>query len=128
TAFAFGKLKIVPKADFAFGNKDDLGYFVEIHNPSIDPGTNLPKMQMKMEITGTINGKAIPPITAPMSEASPLPLTGTLGPGQYAIIGSIPLSELKNPLKPGDYLFKMKLLDTISKQTYNLEQAFKIVG
>jgi len=126
--FAFGRLKIVPKADFAFGNKDDLGYFVEIHNPSIDTGTNLPKMQMKMEITGTVNGKAIPPIAAPMSEASPLPLTGALGPGQYAIIGSIPLSELKSPLKPGDYVFKMKLVDTISKQTYNLEQPFKIVG
>jgi hypothetical protein len=127
--FAFGKLKIVPKADYAFGAKDDLGYFVEIHNPSIDTGTNLPKMQMKMEITGApTGGKAILPITAPMSEASPLPLTGAVGPGQYAIIGSIPLSELKTPLKPGDYVFKMKLVDTISKQTYNLEQPFRIVG
>ncbi len=127
--YAFGKLKIIPKADYAFGAKDDLGYFVEIHNPSIDTGTNLPKMQMKMEITGApTGGKAILPITAPMSEASPLPLTGAVGPGQYAIIGSIPLSELKTPLKPGDYLFKMKLVDTISKQTYNLEQPFRIVG
>jgi GWxTD domain-containing protein len=123
--FAFGKLKVVPKADMAFGAKDDLWYFVEVHNPAIDTASNLPKMQMKLELSG---GNLTKPISAPLTDAQPLPLSGAPGPGQYAIFSSIPLSQMTAPLKPGDYVLKMKLIDTLSKQTYNLEQSFKITG
>jgi GWxTD domain-containing protein len=123
--FAFGKLKVVPKADLKFGAKDDLWYFVEVHNPTIDTASNLPKMQIKLELSG---GNLTKPISAPLSDAQPLPLSGVPGPGQYAIFSSIPLSQLSAPLKPGDYVLKMKLIDTLSKQTYNLEQPFKITG
>lgn len=121
--FAFGKLKIVPKANLVFGPKDELSYFVEIHNPGLDAATNLPKLQSKLELSG---GKLTKPIAAPLSDAPALPLTGAAGPGQYAIISSIPLGEMTKPLAPGDYTLKMKLIDTVSKQTYNLEQPFKI--
>ena len=123
TPFAFGKLKIVPKANEAFSNKDELGYFVEVHNPAIDTTTNLPKLQMKMDLVDS-KGKTV--AGAPLSDANALPLSGAVGPGQYAIINSIPLAQMSKPLPPGDYTLKMKIIDTISKQSYNLEQKFKI--
>jgi GWxTD domain-containing protein len=126
SAFAFGKIKIVPKANRVFSNKDELGYFVELNNPGIDPATNLPKIQTKMEVSGTVAGKPIPPITAPPSETAALPLSGTVGPGQYAIIGTIPFAAMKTPLKPGDYTFSLKIMDMVSKQNYTLKQDFKI--
>ncbi len=121
--FAFGKLKIVPKANFVFSNKDELTYFIELHNPGIDPATSLPKVQAKLELFG---GKLAKPIMAPLSDAVALPLSGAPGPGQYAVISSIPFAEMSKPLDAGDYTLKVKLIDTVSKQTYNLEQSFKI--
>ncbi len=123
--FAFGKLKIVPKANFTFTNHDELGYFVEIHNPGIDPATNLPKLQMKMDLLDA-KGKML--AGAPLSDAPALPLSGQAGAGQYAIINGIPLGQLSKPLAAGEYTLKMKIVDTISKQSYNLEQKFKITG
>ena len=123
TPFAFGKLKIVPKANEAFSNKDDLGYFVEVHNPAIDTATNLPKLQMKMELVDS-KGKTV--AGAPLADANALPLSGAVGPGQYAIINSIPLAQMSKPLAPGEYTLKMKIIDTISKQSFNLEQKFTI--
>lgn len=123
--FAFGRLKIVPKANLTFTTADDLTYFVELHNPGIDPATNLPKIQVKLELSG---GKLKSPIPRPLADITALPLSGAVGPGQYAIIDSIPLEAIKNALTPGDYLLKVKIIDTVSKQTYNLEQAFKIAG
>ena len=57
-----------------------------------------------------------------------LPLTGSPGPGHFAIISAIPLAEVKPALKPGDYVLKMKIVDTVSKQSYTVEQSFKISG
>ena len=123
TAFAFGKLKIVPKANEAFSNKDELGYFVEVHNPGIDATTNLPKLQMKMDLVDS-KGKTV--AGAPLSDANALPLSGAAGPGQYAIINSIPLAQMTKPLPAGSYTLKMKIIDTIAKQSYTLDQKFTI--
>ncbi|HXG58588.1 MAG TPA: GWxTD domain-containing protein [Thermoanaerobaculia bacterium] len=123
--FAFGRLKIVPKSDLAFSNKDELGYFVEVFNPAIDPTTNLPKIQVKIELSG---GKLAKPIVAPLSEVQAAPLTGAPGPGQYAIVNTIPLGQLSKPLEKGDYALKMKIVDTLAQKSYNIEQKFKIVG
>jgi len=149
--FAFGKLKIVPKADLVFTNKDELGYFVEIHNPGIAEQTataietttkatapdttvsvskpvtlaqaGLPKLQMKMDL---VDGKGKTVAGAPLADAQALPLSGAAGPGQYAIINAIPLAQMSKPLPPGEYTLKMKIIDTITKQSYNLEQKFRI--
>ena len=123
--FAFGKLKIVPKANEVFTNKDELGYFVEIHNPGIDTTSNLPKLQMKMDLVDS-KGKTL--AGAPLTDAQALPLSGAPGAGQYAIINSIPLAQMSKPLPPGDYTLKMKIIDTITKQSYNLEQKFTIAA
>ncbi len=120
--FAFGKLKIVPRANLVFTNKDELGYFVQIHNPSVDPGTNLPKIQMRLDLIGS--GKTI---TAPLTEVQALPLSGAAGGGHFALVNTIPLAELKKPLEKGDYTLKMKLVDMVSQKSYTVEQKFKIV-
>jgi GWxTD domain-containing protein len=123
TPFAFGKLKIVPKT--IIGNKDDLNYFVELHNPGIDAATNLPRLQVKLELSG---GKLTQPIVAPLTDTPALPLSGNPGPGQYGLISAILLGQLKTPLAPGDYKLKVKVVDTVSKQTFNVEQTFKVTG
>ena len=125
TPFAFGKLKIVPKASMQFTNKDELNYFVELHNPTVDATTNLPKVQMKLDLVDA-KGKTV--AGAPLSDAQALPLSGAVGPGEYAIISGIPLSQMAKPLPPGEYTLKMRILDTISKQSYNLEQKFRITA
>ncbi len=124
-AFAFGKLKIVPKANLTFKSSDELNYFVEVNNPGIDPASNMPKLQYKLDLTGGPDKKTI---SAPLTDAAPLPLSGAPGPGHFAIISAIPLAEVKPALKAGDYTLKMKIVDTISKQSYTVEQSFKISG
>lgn len=122
--FAFGKLKVVPKATLSFKNTDEVSYFVEVNNPGIDTATNMPKLQYALDLIGPDKKK----ISAPLTDAAPLPLTGTPGPGHFAIISSIPLGEMKPALKPGDYVLRMKIVDSVTKQSYNVEQAFKITG
>ena len=122
--FAFGKLKIVPKADAVFSNKDDLNYFVEINNPGIDAATNLPKLQMGIDLIS--KGQTVSRL--PLSEALVGPLSGKPGPGHYALSDAIPLSKMSKPLPAGDYTLKMKIVDTVTKQSYTLEQSFKITG
>ena len=123
--FAFGKIKVVPKATLTFKSTDELNYFVEINNPGIDTATNMPKLQYKLDLTGGPDKKTI---SAPLTDAAPLPLTGAPGPGHFAIISAIPLAEVKPALKPGDYTLKMKIVDTVSKQSYTVEQSFKVSG
>lgn len=123
-AFAFGKLQIAPKPDMTFTNQDDLNYFVEVHNPGIDAATNGPKLQMGIDLLS--KGQTISRL--PLSEVLAGPLSGKPGPGQYVISDAIPLSKMSKPLPPGDYTMKMKIVDTVTKQSYTVEQAFRIAG
>jgi len=123
--FAFGKLKIVPKANLTFKSSDELNYFVEVNNPGIDAASNMPKLQYKLDLTGGPDKKTI---SAPLTDAAPLPLTGAPGPGHFAIISAIPLSDVKPALKAGEYTLKMKIVDTVAKQSYTVEQTFRISG
>jgi GWxTD domain-containing protein len=120
TPFAFGKLKLVPRTSFAAS--DTLRYFLEIHNPGIDAATILPRMQAKVELVPPTG----PPIAATM-EIHPLPIGGTTGPGQYALISSIPLGAMKS-LAPGDYTLRLRVLDQVTNKSYSVEQKLKIVG
>ncbi len=123
--FAFGKLKIVPKGNLVFPNNAELGYFVEVNNPGIDMASNVPKLQYKLDLVGGPDKKTI---SAPLQDVQALPLSGAPGPGHYAIISTIPLAEVKPALKPGDYTLRMKIVDTVTKQSYTVEQGFKITG
>ncbi|MEA2165747.1 MAG: hypothetical protein QOK37_3874 [Thermoanaerobaculia bacterium] len=122
--FAFGKLKIVPKGNLVFKNSDELNYFVEVNNPGIDTATNMPKLQYKLDLIGP--GKET--ISTPLTEASPLPISGSPGPGHFIILSAIPMADVKPALKPGNYTLRMKIVDTVTKQSYTVEQSFKISG
>lgn len=129
-AYAFGRVKIVPKGDAVFTNKDEVTYFVEIINPGIDEGTNLPKIQVKLDLVGAGGTKAKPArtISAPITDATPLPLTGAPGPGSYALMAGIPLGEMKNPVPPGEYTLKVKVFDQVKKQSWTTEKTFKLIA
>jgi GWxTD domain-containing protein len=127
--YAFGRVKIVPKGDRIFTNKDEITYFVEIINPGIDEATNLPKLQVKLELAGQgTKEKPGRTISAPISEATPLPLTGAPGAGQYAIMAGIPLGDMKTPLPAGDYTLRVKVYDQVKKQSWTAEQPLKLVA
>ena len=121
--FAFGHLKIVPKGDLRFSTAEDLNYFVEINNPGIDPATNLPKILYQLDLSG--EGSVT---RAPLAEAPVMSLSGVPGPGHYVLTSSIPLGQVKPALKPGDYTLKMKIVDSISKLSYNIQQSFTITA
>jgi GWxTD domain-containing protein len=118
--FAFGGIKVIPKGDGRFLQADELWYFFELRNPGVDAASNGPKVQVKVDVEGTTTAKKKVKMGAPLSEAVAEPLKGV--PGHYGIGSSIPLSGFE----PGDYTIKLKVIDTVSKQTYNMEQPFKV--
>src|SRR5438105_2530728 len=125
--YAFGRVKIVPKGDHVFSNKDEITYFVEVINPGIDTATNMPKLQVKLELVGAgTKDKPGRTISAPISDATPLPLTGAPGTGQYAIMAGIPLGEMKTLLPAGDYTLRVKVYDQVNKQSWTAEQSLKL--
>jgi hypothetical protein len=128
--FAFGRVKIVPKGDSTFTNRDEINYFLEIVNPALDEGTNLPKLQVKIDLQAAPgkDGKPGRKISAPPADVTALPLTGTPGPGQYALMAGIPLGEMKNPLAPGDYTFKVTVYDQVGNKNWSAEQKLKLVA
>lgn len=128
--FAFGRVKIVPKGDNTFSNRDEINYFLEIVNPTLDEGTNLPKLQVKIDLQAAPGkeGKPGRKISAPPADVTALPLTGAPGPGQYALMAGIPLGEMKNPLAPGDYTFRVTVYDQVGNKNWTAEQKLKLVA
>lgn len=132
--FAFGGVRVVPKADRAFRSTDELWYFFELRNPglpdvadgavavnSTEPPQRLPKIQLKLDVTGkTADGKPVK-MSAPPTETTAIEMKGV--PGHYGVGNAIPLSSFK----PGDYTFNVKVIDTIRKQSYTLSEDFKVV-
>jgi GWxTD domain-containing protein len=120
--FAFGGMKVVPKADLTFSNADELWYFFEARNPGVDTGTGLPKMEGRLTISGTTaEGKKVR-MDGGNEPLDVQPLKGMSG--RYAAGASIPLARFK----PGSYALKMKVTDAVKNQTYDLEQSFTITG
>jgi GWxTD domain-containing protein len=120
--YAFGGMKVVPKSDRTFTNKDELWYFLELRNPGIDAGTNMPKIQMKLELTGKTSAGKDVKMANPLADAETIELKGV--PGHFGIGQALPLESFK----PGTYTMKVKVIDVVTKQTYNLEETFKVVG
>jgi GWxTD domain-containing protein len=118
--FAFGGIKVVPKGSLAFSREDELWYFFELRNPGVDEAGN-PKVQVKIDVEGKVGNKPVK-MGAPLHEAAAEPLKGV--PGHFGVGSSIPLAGFS----PGDYVIKVKVIDTVKKQTYNLEEKFRIVG
>lgn len=119
--FSFGGLKIVPKADKIFKTTEEMWYFVELRNPGLDEA-NAPRVQETLRIEGTTaDGKKVVR-EAPPQPSAVIELKGV--PGHYGAGSAIPLATFK----PGKYTMKVKLTDTVRKQTYNVEESFQVVA
>lgn len=118
--FAFGGTKVIPKSDKVFrSSSDELWYFFEIRNPGLAEGA--PKIQVKVDITGTTAEGAPVKKSAPLAETQVMEVKGVAG--HWAVGNAFPLTSFK----PGDYTIAVKAIDTISKQTYTLTDKFKVV-
>lgn len=144
--FAFGGVRVVPKADRTFRPSDELWYFFELRNPGLaEPplpeGTvpvnaaevpRLPKIQVKLDVVGTtVEGKPVK-MSAPLSEANAIEMKGV--PGHYGVGNAIPLSITKPgeteptpTFKQGEYALTIKVIDTIKKTSYTLTDKFKVI-
>jgi hypothetical protein len=132
--FAFGGVKVIPKADRTFHRSDELWYFFELRNPGlaepapaadgtvpVTPVEAAPKVQIKIDVEGVdAEGKKVKR-PAPLREANPIPMKGV--PGHFGVGNAIPLTSFK----PGDYTFTLKVIDTVRKESHTLSENFKVV-
>lgn len=119
--FAFGGLKVVPKSDNTFKPADELWYFYEVRNPGLDETAKTPKLQAKIAVNGKrADGKEVK-MQNPLSEVDVQEAKGVAG--HYIAGASLPLASFK----PGDYNMKIHVVDTITKQTFDIEAPFKVV-
>lgn len=144
--FAFGGVRVVPKADRTFRPSDELWYFFELRNPglaeqSLPEGTvpvnaaevpRLPKIQVKLDVVGTTVEDKPVKMSAPLSETVAIEMRGV--PGHYGVGNAIPLSITKPgettptpTFEPGDYTLTIKVIDTIKKTSYTLTDKFKVI-
>lgn len=132
--FAFGGVKVVPKADKVFRPSDELWYFFELRNPGLAdaiapsegtatgaPPEQKPKIQVKVDVEGKDAEGKPSKRSAPPREVDAVPMKGV--PGHYGIGNAIPLQSFK----PGDYTITLKVIDTVRKTSYSLSDSFKIV-
>jgi GWxTD domain-containing protein len=117
--FAFGGLKVVPKGDASFSQKDDIWYFFELRNPGVaDSGA--PKIQAKIEIEGKTAQEKPVKWALPWQEIETLPLKGVKN--HYVLGMSFPLKDFV----PGRYTVKIRVLDATLKKTYESEKEFQV--
>lgn len=133
--FAFGGLKVIPKADKTFHTNEELWYFFELRNPglaepALPEGTvpvnpadvqAAPKVQVKLDVVGTDTKGASVKKSAPLREADAIAMKGV--PGHYGVGNAFP----PGTFKPGDYTFTIKVVDTVKKASYTLTDTFKII-
>lgn len=132
--FAFGGVRIIPKADKTFRKSDELWYFFELRNPGLTdaigagegtrtgaPAENLPKVQVKMDVVGKLADGTTVKRGAPLAEVNAVAMKGV--PGHYGVGNSIPLESFK----PGEYTFTLKVIDTVKKASYTLSDTFRVV-
>lgn len=117
--YAFGGLKVVPKGDRSFSTNDDIWYVIAVRNPGLtDEGA--PNLQIKLDVTGETNAGQPVRMSAPTMPASVSPVRDTEG--HYVVGSSFPAGAFK----PGSYLLKARLLDSVTKKSWNLEAPFTV--
>lgn len=121
--YSFGGIRVVPKGDRTFTTADDLWYFYEVRNPTIDPATGQPALQSSIEVEGTTSDGKKRTMRSPLSEVRAEPLRGVEG--HYGVGSSIPLTSFA----PGKYTFTIKLLDTAQKpsKSWTMKETFEVV-
>lgn len=117
--FAFGGIKVVPKGDRVFRKSDELWYFFEMRNPGLEEGA--PKVQVGVELNGKASDGTPVKMRSPLAETPAQPLKGV--PNHYAVGSAIPLETFR----PGEYTLSLKVIDTVNKKTWNLQETFQVV-
>jgi hypothetical protein len=117
--FAFGGLKVVPKGDGQFSTADELWYFVELRNPGLAE-TGAPKVMVKMDITGKTDEQKPVNFNFPIQEVEIIPLKGVEN--HFGLVQALPLADFK----PGQYKFKIKVIDSVLKKNYEVEKQFQV--
>lgn len=113
--FAFGGIKVVPKADRTFRRSDEVWIFFEAQNPAVD-AAGAPKLATTVSVEG--NGKIRKGLAG---DAQPIALKGV--PGHYGIGTTVDVSRLT----PGEYVVRVSVEDAIAQQRYELLEKFSIV-
>ncbi len=92
---------------------------MELRNPGLDE-SGQPLVQVKLDVEGEAGDKPVR-MSAPMMKAQLQPLNGMEG--RYALASEIPLAKFS----PGTYSIKVKIFDSITKSTWELEKSFDVV-
>jgi GWxTD domain-containing protein len=118
--FAFGGVKVVPKADKTFRRSDELWYFFELRNPGVTEA-GAPKVQVKLDVEGkTDTGQPVKAANPP-AEVDAIEMKGV--PGHYGVGNALTLDGLD----PGTYKFTVKVIDMVKKAMYTLTDSFRLV-
>ncbi len=113
--FAFGGVKVVPKADRTFHKSDEVWIFFEAQNPGVD-AAGAPKLTTTVSVEG--NGKVRKGLAG---DAQPIALKGAAG--HFGIGTTVDVSRLT----PGEYLLRVSVEDAIAQQRYDLLEKIAIV-
>jgi hypothetical protein len=112
--FAFGGIKVVPKADRTFRKSDEVWIFFEARNPGVD-AAGAPKLTTSITIEG--NGKVRKGLAG---DAQPMALKGVKG--HFGVGTTVDVSKLT----PGEYLLRVSVEDAVAQQHYELLEKFSI--
>ena len=118
--FAFGGVKVVPKADKTFRRSDELWYFFELRNPGLSE-TGTPKIQVKLDVEGKTDSGQPVKAANPPAEVEAIEMKGV--PGHYGIGNALTLDGFD----PGTYKFTVKVIDMVKKTNYTLTDSFRLV-
>jgi hypothetical protein len=113
--FAFGGIKVLPKADRTFRKNDEVWIFFEAQNPGVD-AAGAPKLTTTVSVEG--NGKVRKGLAG---DAQPIALKGVSG--HFGIGTTVDVSRLT----PGEYLLRVSVEDAIAQQRYDLLEKIAIV-
>lgn len=117
--FAFGGLKVVPKGDGQFVQKEDIWYVYELRNPGLtEAGT--PKMQVKIEISGKTDANQPVKFALPLQEIEAQEMKGVKN--HYTLAMAFPLADFE----PGQYTVKIRVVDSVLKKSYDTEGQFHV--
>jgi hypothetical protein len=117
--FAFGGLKVIPKGDAQFSQKEDIWYFYELRNPGLSE-TGMPKVAVKIEITGTTDTKQSVKFALPLQEIEAQEMKGVKN--HYTLGMAFPLADFE----PGQYTVKIRVVDSVLKKSYDTEGQFHV--
>jgi hypothetical protein len=116
--FAFGGVKVVPKADRTFRRKEEIWVFVESQNPKLgDDGA--PRFTAKVEALSAEPGLERTLRTDALTTA--LPLRGV--PNHYGVGTTLDISRLT----PGEWKLRVSVADTLADERYELLETIQVV-